>query len=505
MPCVSFFVHALYGAFRRARWLTMQKPLERHSHSQTKLSRSNKAGDGAQSATQGGTTKGSRAASPSAQQERLWPQDLMLSVLSRSAQALQTILAGASNGWRLSGEAGFDALAQAIRSDAVECFPLLLDVCDESAVRRPARGGAHASAELSAEDGAREKERALNNTVLGVAASGAKSWAVDALVANPKVWRWLDADKARVFAEALSWKGASHQAIAADLAPFCDPLPGQWEDIALSAVRSGRMPALKMAAQRIDLSQPMPHRHASDSFLHEAACGGNEAIVDFLLAVGCDPNERNRKGRTPLMIAAQDEASEIMFKRLLSASNIDAQDDQGQTALMFAVSHADGAAIAQWLMNAGADAKIQDAEGDTALIIATRCAYQDEQWLKMLGRLAQQSDLATQGGQGGEKRTALQEAAKRLGQLDWTTLDALVSSMPVEDAESAMLALLATHMPQSSERARAHREREALKGAAERGAAESGSGGKPQSALERSPEEAEKTVSAKKRAPARRM
>jgi ankyrin repeat protein len=108
-----------------------------------------------------------------------------------------------------------------------------------------------------------------------------------------------------------------------------------------------------------------------------AAYGNREANIDILealIAAGADLKVVDKRGVTPLMSAAETDilaGLTILLKHGARAS-IDAKDKDGQTALMYAVRGAEQMKFekVKLLLAAGADPKIQNNKGRTALIFA---------------------------------------------------------------------------------------------------------------------------------------
>ena len=108
-----------------------------------------------------------------------------------------------------------------------------------------------------------------------------------------------------------------------------------------------------------------------------AAARGSAPIVEMLLDAGIDPNARYRADLTALMWAAGhpdntpvDAALRTVKLLLSSGAKVDLVDDRGRDALMIAagLGHA---AIAQALLDAGADRTLRDKTGKSAIDLAS--------------------------------------------------------------------------------------------------------------------------------------
>ena len=96
-----------------------------------------------------------------------------------------------------------------------------------------------------------------------------------------------------------------------------------------------------------------------------------DAMAKLLLNAKADPNAVNDLGETPLMICPNTKPMELLIK---SGANIDAIDKTGKTALNrgFGLYRSDSSLRVKILLNAKANPDIRDNEGNTALMYAVR-------------------------------------------------------------------------------------------------------------------------------------
>ncbi|HEY6805687.1 MAG TPA: ankyrin repeat domain-containing protein [Pyrinomonadaceae bacterium] len=116
--------------------------------------------------------------------------------------------------------------------------------------------------------------------------------------------------------------------------------------------------------------------------LHIAAAGLHTKIVAAILAhksEGLDVNAPDGSGRTPLILAADNEDSvpdDVMDLLLNSGARIDAQDPQGNTALMISVRQGSMSGV-EFLLAHRANANLKNSAGETALKLARKIHEND--------------------------------------------------------------------------------------------------------------------------------
>ncbi len=99
------------------------------------------------------------------------------------------------------------------------------------------------------------------------------------------------------------------------------------------------------------------------------------AAQAMLLAGGADVNRRDSRGRTALMIAADEHCFKDTIKELVRAgAELDAADRRGRTALHYALEYG-SQDVARFLIKKGADYNIADNDGATAATLAAEKGY----------------------------------------------------------------------------------------------------------------------------------
>jgi ankyrin repeat protein len=101
--------------------------------------------------------------------------------------------------------------------------------------------------------------------------------------------------------------------------------------------------------------------------LHPAAMQGFDAILQLLLAAGCDTAAALFTGETPLMLAASNSHVAATSLLLKAGAAVHAQDHCGITALVSAASLSGSAAVCKLLLHSGADVHLAATDGTTAL------------------------------------------------------------------------------------------------------------------------------------------
>jgi ankyrin repeat protein len=109
--------------------------------------------------------------------------------------------------------------------------------------------------------------------------------------------------------------------------------------------------------------------------LVEAALDGDTQQVEQLLTQGADVNAQNNNGKTALMTAAEWDHKKICELLLASGAHVNAQDNDDNPALTLAAIN-DHKEICELLIAKGADVNAQSKYGNTALMRTIIRGYQ---------------------------------------------------------------------------------------------------------------------------------
>ena len=220
----------------------------------------------------------------------------------------------------------------------------------------------------------------------------------------------------------------------------------QWGLVAYQAMVDRDFAVLELAARNGDLgranTETLGFKNLKDhekgngilSFIASRACAPED--IEMLIENGCDANEKNEMGRTPLMQALESRNHEIAGA-LLPHSDIHATDKEGHSVLMFAAC-AQNEDMMSAIIAGGADVDARDSDGRTALMQSI--AENREDMVEMLAPVSDRS-LAVNGADALDMALAQDEKA---------CLDALTACMPPEEAHAASLRILEALMPRAA-------------------------------------------------------
>jgi ankyrin repeat protein len=167
-------------------------------------------------------------------------------------------------------------------------------------------------------------------------------------------------------------------AIASGDGPATLDMLSAFPALATAALKQG---ATRAAATDDFLTEISHYVYAGDTALHVAAAAHQPEIARTLIGLGADVAARNRRGATPLHYAADgspgspqwNPAHQAETIAMLIASGADPNigDKNGVTPLHRAVRTRCAAAVSA-LLDGGADARRQNGNGSTAIMLATR-------------------------------------------------------------------------------------------------------------------------------------
>lgn len=119
--------------------------------------------------------------------------------------------------------------------------------------------------------------------------------------------------------------------------------------------------------------------------MHLAVWHGTKSTVELLKEMGGSVDAKNRLGKTPLHVAAEDgKMTMVAYLVEEAGANLEARDDEGQTAIHSAASWGDrDGSVIRYLVEAGASVNAKDNNGWTAMhAAASRCNHVVISYLK---------------------------------------------------------------------------------------------------------------------------
>ena len=194
---------------------------------------------------------------------------------------------------------------------------------------------------------------------------------------------------ALMIASTIQWDDASADVIKLLLShrAHVNAKDNQGQTAADRAAHAGYLGSVKLlvdAGTRID-AQFM--KQARESALVRAVEQGDTAQAKDLLSNGTDPNCRGDDGRTPLMIAANEEYSAERTILLLDrGAKTDLTMPDGRTALMIAADRYN-AEIVKAILDGGANPNAEDRDGNSVLMHAAASKYSWQEERKPLVHL----------------------------------------------------------------------------------------------------------------------
>ncbi|MCZ8228200.1 ankyrin repeat domain-containing protein [Flavobacterium sp.] len=110
--------------------------------------------------------------------------------------------------------------------------------------------------------------------------------------------------------------------------------------------------------------KPTTSSKSGETVLHYLANKPNQTeIIAYFLSKGVDPNQADKEGNIPLMLAAAGRETATLEQLIAVTKNTNAQNSKKETALTFAVKSGTPEAITQ-LLNHGADIAVTDKDGN---------------------------------------------------------------------------------------------------------------------------------------------
>lgn len=97
-----------------------------------------------------------------------------------------------------------------------------------------------------------------------------------------------------------------------------------------------------------------------------------QEMVGFLLQQGADANFHPAQAMTPLQVAASLGDASSVRTLLVNGARADDRDEKGDTALLIAAQQSNGAAVIQQLVDSGANLHAMNNAGDNAVMLAAQ-------------------------------------------------------------------------------------------------------------------------------------
>jgi hemoglobin len=121
----------------------------------------------------------------------------------------------------------------------------------------------------------------------------------------------------------------------------------------------------------------IPARYAGRTLLHSAAAAGEIGTVHLLLELGADPNSRDGGQHAPLYSAGNEcrspEGAEVVRALVRAGARVDAADGTQRCTALHMAARRGNIAVAEALLECGADIAARDRSGATPLVRARNC------------------------------------------------------------------------------------------------------------------------------------
>src|SRR5688572_8482897 len=168
----------------------------------------------------------------------------------------------------------------------------------------------------------------------------------------------------------------SYDALLDALAAGGDPNESDGSTSALAFAVLDQRSDLVDALLRYGASMDHQTDHGS-TVLHTAASIGNCAVIELLVERGADIECRTSIGQTPLMRAAHSGVEKGVRFLIERGACVLQTDNRGLTALHWSIIGGDHVEVAKALIDAGANARIANHDGETPLQYAQRYSRSD--------------------------------------------------------------------------------------------------------------------------------
>ena len=205
------------------------------------------------------------------------------------------------------------------------------------------------------------------------------AYVVDKATAQPQDRELADRwGEQRILDQAISAIAAGRDQEVLAVAPRFASRPSVFVGLLTRMLQSGRAELIAFVIHALEHDPSLAaRRFAGKTLLHFACGAGCLEVVSALLRLGADPNIQDGTGHTPLYRVANECATEtgpqIVRALALAGADVNAGSGVTRATALHMAARRGYLAIAQVLLDLGADATARDSKGETPLQRAINC------------------------------------------------------------------------------------------------------------------------------------